>query len=68
MKDAITKSKSQMIISRESQHLEMMGCYKVNNLRFTQSYSYNHWRILEIIVRNEASIDDIDPTLLPELS
>ena len=26
------------------------------------------WRIIEMIVNNEASVDDIDPTLLPELS
>lgn len=68
MKEAITKSKSQMIISRESPHLEVMGSYVINNLRFTQPYSFNLWRIIEIIVSNEATLDDIDPSLLPELS
>jgi hypothetical protein len=65
LKEAILAAKKQMIIGGVSSNSDMLGCYPLNNLRFIQPFSFNTWRIIEMIVNNQAAIDDLDPKLLP---
>lgn len=32
-----------------------------------QAFSYNSWMMIDMLVQNQISIDDIDPEKLPEL-
>ena len=41
--------------------------YSINNLRFIQAYSFNTWRMIEMLQTNKISIDEISPNLLPQL-
>jgi len=41
--------------------------YSINNLRFLQSYSFHSWRLIEMLVKNEICITDIEPAKIAEL-
>ena len=44
-----------------------MRTYVKNNLRIISSFSYYHWRVLEMFEQHEIDVKDINPSILDEM-
>lgn len=41
--------------------------YEISTLRIMQAFSFNSWRLIEMLLHNKVCINDINPTKLVEI-